>query len=198
MNPTQSNTQAGRYSRTTGAVSLVGKEGFLCLIARVGGKGVVALPAALGDITPFIVDEGGAPGEPTTIDPLNPDRQYRIKALGAGNAGQILALANPAVSADAGKVRALPAAAGVYVSPGVAEEDFVDGQLVLMRPLLRLVRVNAVAAMATADGAIAALPIGGAYVQAEVVALRNATETLGDDVRAIHAALLAQGIIRIA
>lgn len=135
MNPTQSNTQAGRIPRTTGAVSLVGKEGFLCLLAAVGGLLRVIRPAAITDVTPFIIDEGGAVGEPTTIDPLNPDRQYRIKCVGVIQPGAPMVLAAIAGD-DAGKLRAVPAVAGSYRVVARCEEEkaTVDGQLVLCRP----------------------------------------------------------------
>ena len=44
------------------------------------------------------------------------------------------------------------------------------------------------------DGTISALAIAGTYAQAEVVALRDACETLGDDVRSIRTALIALGL----
>lgn len=131
MNPTQSNTQAGKIKRTTGAASLVGKEGYLCLLLA----GLVTLPAAITDVTPFIVDEGGAAGEPSSIDPLSPDRQYRVKGKGVIEPGAAIVLAAIA-GADAGKVRQLPVAAGTYrvIARCEEEEDTADGQSVLLRP----------------------------------------------------------------
>ncbi len=135
MNPTQSNTQAGRIVRTTGAASLAGKEGFLALLVLVGAVGVVQLPAAITDVTPFLVDEGGTAGEPSTIDPLSPDRQYRVKGKGVIQPGAAMVLAAIAGD-DAGKARQLPAAAGTYRVLLRCEEEkpTADGQLVLCRP----------------------------------------------------------------
>lgn len=135
MNPTQSNTLVGKLKRTVGAASLVGKEGYLCLLALVGGVGVVQLPAAITDVTLFIVDEGAAIGEPCSIDPLSPDRQFRIVGKGVINPGAPMVLAAIA-GADAGKLRALPAAAGTYRVLARCEEEkaTADGQLVLCRP----------------------------------------------------------------
>ena len=45
------------------------------------------------------------------------------------------------------------------------------------------------------DGAIGGLAIGATYSQAEVQALRNAAETLADDVRALKAALSSYGLV---
>ena len=45
--------------------------------------------------------------------------------------------------------------------------------------------------VANVNGAIAALTVGASYVQAEVVALRDATEALADDVRAVGDLALA-------
>ena len=49
--------------------------------------------------------------------------------------------------------------------------------------------------LANADGAIGGLAIGATYSQAEVQALRNAAETLADDVRALKAALSSYGLV---
>lgn len=45
------------------------------------------------------------------------------------------------------------------------------------------------------DGTIGGLAIGATYSQAEVQALRNAAETLADDVRALKAALSSYGLV---
>lgn len=49
--------------------------------------------------------------------------------------------------------------------------------------------------LANTDGAIGGLAIGTTYSQAEVQALRNAAETLADDVRALKAALSSYGLV---
>lgn len=135
MNPTQSNTQAGKIVRVA-SVALTGLEGYLAKLVNSSGANVVALPTAITDRTNFIIDNGGASGDEVTIDPLEPGRQYRVKAKGAGACGALLCLAAIA-GADAGKVRAVPAGAGTYHAILVAEETFVDGQFVLCRPISR-------------------------------------------------------------
>ncbi len=135
MNPTQSNTQAGTIVRKAN-VDLTGLEGFLALLINNAGANVVALPAAITDHANFLVDDGAAAGENASITPLEPGKQFRVKAKGAGVCGDLLSLAAIA-GADAGKVRKVPAAAGTYHAILVAEETFVDGQLVLCRPIAR-------------------------------------------------------------
>ena len=49
--------------------------------------------------------------------------------------------------------------------------------------------------LANTDGVISGLAIGATYSQAEVQALRNAAETLADDVRALKAALSSYGLV---
>ncbi len=49
--------------------------------------------------------------------------------------------------------------------------------------------------LANTDGAIGGLAIGATYSQTEIQALRNAAETLADDVRALKAALSSYGLV---
>lgn len=139
MNPTQSNTQAGKIRRKAGSSDLTDKEGYLVKLAVFSGDGgSVSVPDNNADYTPFIIDEGADIGALVSIDPLSPDRQYRIKATGAGVTGDVLVLADTGGGdADRGKVRKLPAAAGTYYSVALAEENFADEQLVLCRPTSR-------------------------------------------------------------
>ena len=65
----------------------------------------------------------------------------RLVAKGAGNPGDLLVLADGVTTAaDKGKVRK-PTTTGTYRLVGVAEEAFVDGQLVRMRPTFGSVTV---------------------------------------------------------
>jgi hypothetical protein len=134
MNPTQSNTQTGKIKATAGA-DLTGKEGYLCLLLAVSSALVAKLPAAITDVCAFIVDDGGDSGKEVSIDPLSPDRQYRIKGKGVVTPGAALVLAAIAGD-DAGMVRQLPTSTGTYRVLARCEElkDTVDGQLVLCRP----------------------------------------------------------------
>jgi len=60
----------------------------------------------------------------------------RVALKGTCNPGDVLVLADVATAADKGKVRALPAVAGTYRGLGIAEQAGVDGQLVLVRPVM--------------------------------------------------------------
>ena len=68
-----------------------------------------------------------------------------MTAKGAGNPGDLLVLADGVTTAaDKGKVRSkagLTTGSGTYRLVGVAEEAFVDGQLVRMRPTFGSVTV---------------------------------------------------------
>lgn len=135
MNPTQSNTLQGKHRLRKAGVDLTDKEGYLCLLVAVANVGVVKLPAAITDVPPFIVDEGVALGDLVSIDPLSPDRQYRVKGKGVINPGAAMVLAAIA-GADAGKARELPVAAGTYrvILRCEEEKPTADGQMVLCRP----------------------------------------------------------------
>lgn len=134
MNPTQSNTQAGKIKNIKAGADLTGLEGYLVLILAVANVGVIKLPAAITDVPGFVLDEGGASGEEVSVDPLSPDRQFRIKGKGVIAPGAAMVLAAIA-GADAGKLRQLPVAAGTYRVIARCEElaPTVDGQLVLCR-----------------------------------------------------------------
>lgn len=137
MNPTQSNVIAGKIKTRKAGQDLTNKEGFLCLLVLVAGLGVVKLPAAITDVTPFIVDEGAALDGLVSIDPLSPDRQYRIKCVGVIQPGAQMVLA---IGADAGQLRAVPGpsapTAGSYRVIARCEEEkpTANGQFVLCRP----------------------------------------------------------------
>ena len=63
--------------------------------------------------------------------PLTPNRTVRVIAKGTGNPGDLLVLADGVTTAaDKGKVRKVPDDDGTYRLVGIAEEAFVDGQLV--------------------------------------------------------------------
>lgn len=180
---TQSNTRPGPLPIVSDG-DLTDKEGYL---ATLGADGV-ALPEEVNTLCPFVIDDGGADEEPSTVIPLDAGQNVRIVAKGTGSKGDVLVLADPGTAADKGKVRAIPDAAGEYFSAGVAEEDFVDGQLVQVRPAPRLVQVASTVDLTSTDGTAAA-------ASTDLAALAAEAEKIGDDVRAIHAALVAQGIL---
>jgi hypothetical protein len=99
------------------------------------GQLVVTRPAANNDYAVYVLVYGAPSGGKATVRPLNPNRTVRVTAKGAGNPGDLLSLADGVTTAaDKGKVRKVPATTGTYRVVGVAEEAFVDGQLVRMRP----------------------------------------------------------------
>ncbi len=107
------------------------------------GALVVTRPAANNDYAVYVLVYGAPSGGKATVRPLNPDRTVRVVAKGTGNPGDALVLADGVTTAaDKGKVRKVPVASGTYRVVGVAEEAFVDGQLVRMRPTFGSVTVS--------------------------------------------------------
>jgi len=170
LNPTQSDTKAGAIS-VFASSDLTGLEGYLVKLVSNGGVTSAALPVSQRDIALFLVDDGGPAGNVISIEAPS-STNFRVKAKGGGTTGAVLVLADPATAADAGKVIAVPATAGRYFSPGVAEEDFADGQLVLVRPFPRIVTV------ASADTLSALNFTAAAATGPEVGALRDAVKAI--------------------
>ena len=102
------------------------------------GQLVVTRPVANNDYALYVLVYGATPGGQVTVRPLYPNRQVRIVAKGAGSPGDLLVLADGVTTAaDRGKVRSkssLTAGSGTYRLVGVAEEAFVDLQLIRVRP----------------------------------------------------------------
>ena len=133
MYPTQSNTRPGVLPAVAGE-DLSTAEGLLALLANDNGSAVAKLPATATDLPPFVCVDGGAIGEQVALKPLSPESNCRVQLKGACAPGERLVMADPATAEDIGKVIALPADAGDYISIGKAEETGVDGQLILLRP----------------------------------------------------------------
>lgn len=129
-----SNTQPNLIAVNSTA-SLSGKEGYLVVIASASNVATAAVPAAITDNALCVVEDGAGAGEKSTLRPIFYSGSVRLKAKGSGAAGVRLVNADPATAADAGKVRAIPAASGTYAVLGVALEDFVDAQLVNVLPV---------------------------------------------------------------
>lgn len=128
---TQSNTQSGPITMDS-AADLTGKEG---RFVKLGSTGLAEV-AAIADRTPFVVDEVISATKAAVI-PFTAERNVRVKAKGTGSKGDVLVLADPTTAADKGKLRAIPTANGTYHTVAIAEENFVDGQLVLVRKIDR-------------------------------------------------------------
>ena len=131
----QSNTRVGDIRVLAGS-DLRGKEGFLVKLGSSSGETVAVLPDDTGDLALFVVIEGADTGGLVSLRSLSPDRNVRVRAVGGCLAGSPLVLADVSEEADAGKVRALPGAAGSYRVLLIAEETGVAGQLVLARPAM--------------------------------------------------------------
>ncbi len=118
--------------RVLANVDLTGKEGFLARLISASGVAKADLPSAVTQACPYVIEEGAAAGSYVTLRPLTAVRNVRIKAKGTGSAGDP---AIPATTGDFGKVRANKAGLGGGSSSqvGYFEEDFVDGQLALVR-----------------------------------------------------------------
>jgi hypothetical protein len=140
----QSNTKEGDL--------LIAANEDLSLLADVlvapynnAGALVVTRPVANNDPAIYLLVYGAAVGSPATVRPMTPNRSVRIVAKGTGNPGDLLVLADGvSVPADKGKVRSkstLTAGSGTYRLVAIAEEAFVDGQLVKARPTFGTVTV---------------------------------------------------------
>jgi hypothetical protein len=136
----QSNVKQGVLPFNS-AADFTDKEGYLVKLTDGGSIAELALPADVADLTLYVIDHGGDEDEDSHVIPLAQGDQVRLVAKGTGSAGGVLALAALSGS-DHGKVRALPATADDYFSPGIAEEDFVDGQHVKVRVFPRVITVS--------------------------------------------------------
>ena len=129
----QSNTRVGDL-RVLAGEDLTGMAGRLVSLTHDTGVAEVVLPTANSAHVPYVLIEEGEDAALVSVRPLEAGRNVRLKLKGACNPGDVLVLADVATAADAGKVRALPTAAGTYRGLAIAEESGVDGQLVLARP----------------------------------------------------------------
>lgn len=136
MNPTiyesQSNTQPGAI-QVLAAANLTGQEGRLVVMSNNSGTAEVGLPAAATDRAEYLLLEGAPAGKFATVVAVDRGRNWRVRLTGTANPGQELTLAT---GAAAGAVRTVPADAGDYYVFLRAEEAGVDGQLLLVRPIL--------------------------------------------------------------
>lgn len=172
----QTNIQRGLRAINAGE-DLTNKELYLVALADAGSIPEVLLPTTASDFCLYVVEEGAVLDLNCVVRPLEAGDQIRIVAKGTGSAGDTLVLADPGTPADKGKVRTVPATEGVYFSAGKAEEDFVDGQHVLVRIHPRLVNVGTAFTVATpaATAATNSAPYGYSQAQADAI-LTNVRE----------------------
>jgi hypothetical protein len=97
-------------------------------LAKLNADGHVVLPTAAADITPYVITCGADQGYLCGVTPLNSLSNARVALKGTCQAGGLL------VAAGDGRVEA-GTLGGAALPIGVAEEDGVEGQRVLLRPL---------------------------------------------------------------
>lgn len=97
-------------------------------LAKLNADGHVVSPAANTDITPYVITCGADQGYLCGVTPLNSLSNSRVILKGTCQAGQLL------VAVGDGRVET-GTLSGTAVPVGVAEEDGVEGQHVLLRPL---------------------------------------------------------------
>ncbi len=140
----QSNTHEGDLLLPVGE-DLSAYADVLVAIYNSSGQPSVTRPVANNDFAIFVLIYGATPGNKATVRPLQPNRSVRVTASGAGNPGDLLVLADGVTTpASRGQVRSkatLTAGSGTYRLVGIAEEAFVTGQLVRMRPTFGTVTV---------------------------------------------------------
>jgi hypothetical protein len=182
----QSNTLNGALVLIS-AVSLVGKEGTLAVLTDDG----LQPPASRDETSLYLVTEAES-ASAAAVEVLQPGKNIRVRAAGSGSKGDVLILA-ATDGADAGKVVAIGSTEGRFFSPGIAEEDFVDEQLVRCRPLPRVVggienpNPRAFSGAAPAETAPTdSTPYGFSYAQASSIL---------EHVHEMRAALILAGIM---
>lgn len=180
----QTNTKPGIIIDGVADGVLTDLEGRLL---KMTGDGY-SVPAAVSDLALFVLLQGGADEAGIVVAQISPDTNMRVRANGTGSKGDVLVLCDPTASSgvNAGKVEAIGSTQGVYFSPGIADEDFVDEQLVKIRPHPRLVYVGTAFTSATpaATAATNSSPYGFTQAQADAI-LAN--------VRDMRAFMVAQG-----
>ena len=130
----QSNVQRGPIQRLANQ-DLAGLRGYLCRLVNQDGVAQVGLPVAVTDICQYFIHDEAVEGQQAGITPLHPEQNVRLPLIGACTIGDVLTLADPTVATQPGKVNKLPAGVGTYRQVAVAEENGVDGQFVLCRPI---------------------------------------------------------------
>jgi len=143
MNGYPYNAKLTGPSRVAPSGDLTDKEGRLVKLVNSSGELKAALPTAVGNEASHVIMEAEDGDEHVDVQALSEFSEIPLWLVGACNPGDQLVNADPATSANAGAVRALPATAGTYERVGFALEAGVDGQLVKVCPSKRSVTVSA-------------------------------------------------------
>ena len=186
---TQTNIHPGGPKKINAGEDFTGLEGRLVKIADAGSTPEVVSPATVMDICPYVLVTEAVQDANCEVISILDEKEIRVRANGTGSAGAVLVLCDPTAStgANKGKVEALGSTEGAYFSPGIALEDFVDEQLVKIRPHPRTVIVGSAFSSATpvATASTNSTPYGFAtQAQADAVVA---------NVRDIRAFMVAQG-----
>lgn len=172
--PTQSNTQPGIIPGIADG-NLTDLEGRLLKMTADG----YSLPATVYDLALFLLLEGAVDTGAISVHQVSPETNMRVRANGTGSKGDILVLCDPTASAgvNAGKVQAVGTTEGRYFSIGIADEDFVDEQLVLVRPFPRVINIGTAftAAAPASTAPTNSSPYGFGQTQAQAI-LTNVIE----------------------
>lgn len=189
-NPDQSNTRQGDIQVIANETLIRSRLGVL---DNDSGTAELRLPDAVTDLALYVINEAGSSGDTVSASPITSGENFRVRLNGTVNPGVAVVLCDPAASsgANAGKVESLPATAGVYFSPGIAEEVGVDEQLLLVRPCPRLIIVAPEVTDQTTNGTAGA-------ASADLAALAAETELIGDTLRELLTDLETAGIITLA
>lgn len=99
------------------------------------GEFAVRRPTHPRDLVLFVLLYGERKGENVTVRPLSTDRSVRVVAKGKGRPGEVLRIECDGTGRVVANQDANWDWQGSIV--GVAEEAFVDGQTVKMRPTMR-------------------------------------------------------------
>lgn len=147
---------------------------------------------------------GDLPIGPCSDEAAAAEENVAVQFLGA-TAETRRVVASEAIAANAevytaasGKVQDEPVVAGTYFKVGIARlAAAADGDVIEIDPC-EPIRLVVIAALGNTNNEIGGLTISAVYDQAEVTALRDKTEELADDVRALQAALTSGKVVTIA
>ncbi len=137
-------------------------------------------------------DEAEAIEDSVNVNLLSPSANTQ-KAV----ASEAIAVGESVFTAASGKVQNEPAAAGTYYLVGRAlTAAGADGEVIEIEPQAPT-RTVVIATLGNTNAEIGGLTIGATYSQTEVQALRDKSEELADDVRALASALSEPSLVKV-
>jgi len=137
-------------------------------------------------------DEAEAIEDSVNVNLLGPSANTQ-KAV----ASEAIAVGESVFTAALGKVQNEPASAGTYFLVGRAlTAAGADGEVIEIEPQAPT-RTVVIATLGNTDAEIGGLTISASYSQTEVQALRDKSEELADDVRALAAALSEPSLVKV-